>query len=118
MKMTVNENYENLFFDSILSSLRVRNISEIKSRFGPSCIIDNPTEKLTNPYLGYNILDNVNKVIEAVDSRPSGRTKPVVVTIRGTGGGKTRLLEELRHHLNVDTNTLVVAITFNCDSEY
>ena len=39
-------------------------------------------------------------------------------TVRGVGGGKTRLLEEIRARLNADQKTVVVAITFNSNSSY
>ena len=38
--------------------------------------------------------------------------------VRGTGGGKTRLLEEIRRRLNNEKDTVAIAITFNAHSEY
>eukprot|EP00971_Amphidinium_carterae_P338616 6476027-Amphidinium_carterae.1 len=44
--------------------------------------------------------------------RPSPRTKEVLATLRGVGGGKTRALEEMRWEL-LDTDAVPLAITYN-----
>ena len=51
--------------------------------------------------------------MQAAAVLPDSRQKPVVATVRGTGGGKTRALEEIRWGLLGDPCVLPLAITFN-----
>eukprot|EP00961_Rhodomonas_salina_P267624 3616210-Rhodomonas_salina.1 len=62
-------------------------------------IIDEPAERLALPLLSFKTENEVAKVINVTAQRASPRNKPVLAVVRGTGGGKTRALRELRFGL-------------------
>ena len=66
-----------------------------------------------HPLFNFNIDTGLQLVENALLQTPSSRWKPVVCTVRGTGGGKTRALEELRIALNKRNGCVAVAVTFN-----
>jgi hypothetical protein len=66
----------------------------------------------------YSLAKNLQDLNEAIDGPADYRDKPWMVVVVGSGGGKTRLLEEYRQALNQDDSTLVIAITNNVPSEY
>jgi hypothetical protein len=42
----------------------------------------------------------------------------IILRVRGIGGGKTRLCEEVRRSVNIETSSIAVAITFNNNTSY
>ena len=73
---------------------------------------------LANPYLGGTLNYCVQTVKVALETAPNPRFKPVVMTVRGVGSGKTRVLEEIRRELNEDPNTVVLSVTLNNNMDY
>lgn len=104
-------------FDTHLKS-RMSPLSEIKLPRGKSCVINDPHITMTNPYLGSHLQPCLDMVADALMKEPSSRFKPVVVTLRGVGCGKTRLLEEVRLATNKFSDTIVLSVTFNNLMEY
>jgi len=79
-----------------------------------AAIIDNPEITMANEFLGSRIEEVVKNVLEAAYTTPGSRRKPVLAVLRGMGGGKTRMLSELRNNLMVlHKDTVTIAITFN-----
>jgi len=108
------------WFKKVFKSPRKpRPLSEIKAETGFPCIIDEPDMTMANPYLGNNVNESVFKIKEILKTKPGPRKKPVAYTVKGVGGGKTRLFEETRRTLNKESrNNVVIAITFNSNSAY
>lgn len=104
---------DQFFCRNELSCLNL-SIETMKLTLGKSSIINNPSKNLRNQYLGGHLSTCIHVLESALQSPPDNREKPLVVTIRGTGGGKTRLFEELRRHLNEgDNEGVALSITFN-----
>lgn len=81
------------------------------------CIMVHAHIHMANPLIDFD-LENSLDLIQAVCEEPSHpRSKPVIATVRGIGGGKTRCFEEIRRSLLIDDEVLPIAITFNCNSE-
>lgn len=59
----------------------------------------------------------MEKIRETLKMKPNPRFKPVLATLRGVGGGKTRFLEEIQSRLNLPED-LPIAITFNGFTEF
>ena len=98
----------------IVDGLKVRSIVEMKSLTGCGCIIDVPHSTMKQPYLGEEYLDDAMEIVkENLKEPPGTRSKPVIMTVGGTGGGKTRTFEEIRRKVNEDDGLLAIAITFN-----
>ena len=72
-------------------------------------------ETLLLPYTGVNIDEIVQDIITASKLSPSApRSKYLMATLRGVGGGKTRMIEETRIRMGLlYPNWLPIAITFN-----
>jgi hypothetical protein len=54
-------------------------------------------------------------------SKPAGRRKPLIGLLRGTGGGKTRSIYEIKYYFLHDDevkDTLAISITYNSDWSY
>lgn len=84
-------------------------------------VINGPQRTLSNAYLG-DIHDVVRRVLETAEEprAPDPRsTKPLLAAVRGSGGGKTRLVEELRLALlrREERDVLPLAVTFNASME-
>ena len=62
-------------------------------------IIDNPVDKMENEMLSFEAERLVATVIDIAEILPGTRNKPVLGVVCGMGGGKTRLIEELRRAL-------------------
>ena len=79
-------------------------------------IMTNPEETMGHPFLPsdapFSIEEEAQRVVDMSKERPHPR-KPVLAIVRGMGGGKTRLLEELRRQLLVQRKVLCLFITFN-----
>ena len=89
------------FIDELIVPLTFSRLNIIKAAEGKSCIIDIPDETMANAYLDQNSLKaNVKRITNALNKAPNARSKPLVATVMGSGGGKTRLLEECRRSLN------------------
>ena len=119
--MNPNEWIEEIFEHGNL--LKISTISDIKSDVGKPCIMSDPKITMDNPYLGDHLPKCLDMVDDALKRSPSNRFKPVVVTLRGSGCGKTRLLEEIRRsknkdRKNKDRNNIVLSITFNNLTNY
>lgn len=56
---------------------------------------------------------SMGKIDYALNQDPSPKSKPVLATVKGVGGGKTRFCEESRQALNARDDTLAIGITFN-----
>jgi hypothetical protein len=75
--------------------------------------MNKPEVNLANKYLGNHFQECLTTLEVALAREPDTREKPLVATVRGTGGGKTRLLEEIRLAKNKERNCVVLSITFN-----
>lgn len=80
------------------------------------CVINNPNRTMSNPFMGVDLFAINSLVIGVAKSSDDARKKPLLVSVRGTGGGKTRLFEEIRRALIRDISVLPIAITFNSNS--
>ena len=73
---------------------------------------------MMNPLLGTNITSMALQVRKYAAHKRGCRWKPVLLCVRGSGGGKTRLLEELRRNLYVDPAVIPIAITFSNNTPF
>eukprot|EP00961_Rhodomonas_salina_P114603 1541678-Rhodomonas_salina.2 len=80
-------------------------------------IIDKPADRLALPLLSFKTENKVAKVMKRTDQEADPRNKPVVAVVCGTGGGKTRALEELRFGLLQQKGVLALAYTYNSGME-
>jgi len=66
------------------------------------------------PLIDVDIQKAVQDILLVATLPPSPKMKPLVATMRGTGGGKSRLLEESKRFINAKIpNSYAIAITFN-----
>lgn len=79
----------------------------------PSCLIDSPQITMANKYLDVNVDQLITNVFKTAALTPGERSKPLLATVRGVGGGKTRCLEEVRRDLLLKDGCLPIGITFN-----
>lgn len=79
-------------------------------------IIPNPKYDMDIPLMNYNLSKDINTIYEELSAPPSPTTKKVFATVRGQGGGKSRILEEIRRKLLDDDTLLPIAITCNAFS--
>ena len=94
-------------------------LEAIKAMDGKSCIIDSPELTMANEYLDQVTLnENVEIIESALENFPDTRSKALVGTVMGSGGGKTRLLEECRRCINKNCDYVVLTITFNKFAKY
>ena len=77
------------------------------------CIINSPLKTLAITLIDFDSKKAVNECLEISREPGDGRTKAVYVTVRGSGGGKTRSLEEMQRVLLLEEGVLSIAITFN-----
>ena len=79
-------------------------------------VIDGHHFKLQYPVIGFDIKANMELINDSLNAPEFDQQKHVSVVVKGQGGGKTRILEELKISLNNDmSNTLAVAITYNTE---
>ena len=79
-------------------------------------VIDGHRFKLQYPIIGFDIEANMELINDSLNAPELDQQKHVSVVVKGQGGGKTRVLEELKISLNNDmSNTLAVAITYNTE---
>jgi hypothetical protein len=80
----------------------------------PIYIINKPSKALKHPYFGDEFLQKAISTIDySLAKSPCPRSKPLLATMRGVGGGKTRFLEEIGKHLRTRPETLTISVTFN-----
>ena len=85
-----------------------------KDLIASSSIIDSPHEALNYPLLSKDVLVDVLCLEQTALGTVNSRMKPVYFVLRGQGGGKTRILEECRLHMQVlYADWLAIPITFN-----
>jgi uridine kinase len=53
----------------------------------------------------------IKSLDEVLKQEPDNRFKDLIVTVRGSGGGKTRMLEELRRATNCRNNAVAIGVT-------
>ena len=75
--------------------------------------MDDPARTVPNPMLDFDVEAASEEVVNSALSNDFGRGKPVFAIARGSGGGKSRTLEEIRRNLLHRDKVLPVAITFN-----
>ena len=80
------------------------------------CLIDKPGLNMAHPLIDLDMNLATKKMLRALKQAPGPRSKSIVGIVRGTGGGKTRCLEEIRRRFLAIEGTLVVAITFGHNS--
>eukprot|EP00128_Syssomonas_multiformis_P002607 Colp12_sorted_trinity150504_noHs@25690 len=82
-----------------------------------TCIIDQ-VKALNLPVVGYNPHELAEEAIR-LSEKPPGPRKPLAAIIRGTGGGKTRCLEEIRRCLllHQTQEVLPLLVSFNSESK-
>ena len=94
-------------------------IDKIKSETGLACIMDSPEVHMAIEYIEEAYLQRAMEKLSKVLCQGSGpRTKDVIMIVRGSGGGKTRMLEEMRRKVNNRCDGLVFAVTFNNLTEH
>jgi len=76
-------------------------------------IMDNPNTNLSNDVISFDAEYWAERVMAQAKIAPGPRRKPLLATVRGQGGGKTRALEEIRWSLLEKQGVLPLAITFN-----
>ena len=92
----------------------VVSIEDIKADNGITCIINRPHITMHQPYLEPVYLEAAIKSLNVVlQQQPSNRAKDLIATVRGSGGGKTRMLEELRRATNRRDDAVAIGLTFN-----
>ena len=62
-------------------------------------IMDNPVDKMGNEVISFEAERLVATVMDIAEISPGSRFKPLLGVVCGMGGGKTRLIEELRRAL-------------------
>ena len=83
-----------------------------------NCLMYDPRTTMANALIGVD-LDSIMDKIHSVKQMPiDPRGKPMLVTVRGTGGGKSRLFEEIRRKLLLQKDIFTMAITFNGFTSY
>ena len=98
---------------------KISSFDSIKSSTGQPCIINDPSITMNHQYLERLYLDTaIDSLGEVLRQRPSTRLKKLIATVRGSGGGKTRMLEELRRATNRRDDAVAIGVTFNCNSLY
>jgi len=97
----------------------VVSIEDIKLDDGIPCIINRPHITMHHPYLENEYLDAALKSLnEVLKQEPDNRSKDLIATVRGSDGGKTRMLEELRRATNNREDTVAIGVTFNNNTGY
>ena len=81
-------------------------------------IIDDPSARLANPLISLDPVKWADVVMQQAQLAPGTRAKPLLATVRGMGGGKTRALEEIRWELLQKPGVLPLAITFNSTMDF
>jgi len=98
---------------------KIISFDSLKSNDGQPCIMNTPDITMDHPYLERHYFDNAIKSLdEVLKQEPDNRFKDLIVTVRGRGGGKTRMLEELRRATNCRNNAVAIGVTFNGNSLY
>ena len=93
---------------------KISSFDSIKSRTGMPCIINNPNITMGHPYLERHYLDTAIDSLECVLRQPpSTRFKNLIATARGSGGGKTRMLEEMRRKTNDRDDAVAIGVSFS-----
>jgi hypothetical protein len=82
------------------------------------CIIDRPSTTMIQPLLGIDVEEDCRRITSTINLPAWDRTKPLHMIVRGWGGGKTRVLEELRRRLFADNTCVPIAITATLDTLY
>lgn len=70
------------------------------------------------PLIDFDVEKAVNECLQISSKKGNNRSKAVFVTVRGSGGGKTRALEEMQRSLLLKDGVLSIAITFNNNWNY
>ena len=97
----------------------VVSIEDLKSNTGLPCLINEPHITMHQPFLEKEYLDTALKSLdEVLHERPSTRFKHLIATVRGSGGGKTRMIEELRRATNRRDDAIAIGITFTGLTDY
>jgi hypothetical protein len=81
-------------------------------------IINRPTEKLEFKHITSNAAEVADEAMRIAELEPDTRSKPVLGLVKGTGGGKTRALEEIRYELLAKDGVLPLAFTFNSNMNF
>jgi hypothetical protein len=68
--------------------------------------------------ISFNVQENVDMILKISKKGRGSRLKPVIGILRGSGGGKTMMLEELHRNLCIKDDVLSLAITFNNKTSY
>jgi hypothetical protein len=82
------------------------------------CIIDRPSITMIQPLLGIDVEEECRRITSTINLPAWDRIKPLHMIVRGWGGGKTRVLEELRRRLFADNKCIPIAITATLDTLY
>ena len=79
-------------------------------------LMPSPKEDMEIPLLNFDLPTTMKEIFEQLSAAPSKTTKHVFGTVRGQGGGKSRILEEIRRELLGIDHILPIAITCNSGS--
>lgn len=81
----------------------------------PYYVINKPSLRLAydHPLITTRIEDQENVIWNALNATPDERSKPLIAVTKGKGGGKTRIIEEIKNSMNAKDDCLAVAVTFN-----
>lgn len=81
----------------------------------PYYVINKPSLRLADdrPLITTRIKDQENIILNSLNATPDERCKPLIVITKGKGGGKTRIIEEIKNIMNAKDDCLAIAVTFN-----
>ena len=95
--------------------------SVMNDNLNKTTLINLPEITLSYPLIDLNLVEIVKNLELAIQKPPNCRSKPVMLTVRGQGGGKTRALEEVRRLMIKQMaikRILVLGITFGNNTEF
>ena len=77
------------------------------------CLIDSPEKTMAHGIIGFDPKAAAAEILKCSGEKIGPRTEPLVAVSRGSGGGKTRCMEETRRKLLEEKDVLVLTLTFN-----
>eukprot|EP01041_Mallomonas_annulata_P000300 gene300-537_t len=79
----------------------------------PGCIMNDVINKMSMKLIDFDPGYYANEILQSSRIAPDPRDKPFYATVKGMGGGKTRVFEDIRRELLLEDGVLPIAITFN-----
>jgi hypothetical protein len=111
----------NQWVQSVLRDLSSIPLEDIKdpNRVN-SCLIYDMNSSMSHEYIDSEgtFAETIEDINDVLRTSPDPRKKPLLATVKGSGGGKTRLFEEIRRNLNKLNDTIAIGVTFNSGTPY